>query len=75
MPCVPPTTRLAVGDGIFFHSLKVVAMIPFVPSVAALTVSTIYCFWQAYRRQLLHRQRTLRERVAFMLWTAANRES
>jgi hypothetical protein len=45
-----------------------------VPSVAALTVSTIYCLWQAYHQRLLQQQRTLRERVAYMLWEAAMRD-
>jgi hypothetical protein len=50
-------------------------MITFVPSVAALSVSTIYCLWNFYRLQQLQRQRVLSERVAFMLWTAANQEA
>jgi hypothetical protein len=45
-----------------------------VPSVAALTVSTIYCLWQAYHQRLLQQQTTLRSRVAFMLWVAATRD-
>jgi hypothetical protein len=39
-------------------------------------VSAIYCVWQAYRRQEESRKQRilrLRERIAFMLWTAADR--
>jgi hypothetical protein len=37
-----------------------------------LAVSTIYCIWMAYRRALAWREHILRNRVAFLLWTAAN---
>jgi hypothetical protein len=37
-----------------------------------LAVSATYCLWHAYRLVQLRRHQQLRERVAFMLWTAAN---
>ena len=42
------------------------------PLVPTLAVATIYCLW--VRAFLTHsrRQRALRERVAYMLWCAAN---
>jgi hypothetical protein len=54
---------------------KVEAMISLVPSVAALGVTAIYCLWQSYHAQQYLRTRTLRERVAYMLWTAARLEA
>ena len=50
-------------------------MISLVPSVAALGVTAIYCLWQSYHAQRYLRTRTLRERVAYMLWTAARLEA
>jgi len=41
-------------------------------NVAALAVASIFYTWRAYRLAQLHRHRTLRERVAFMLWVMAN---
>lgn len=38
---------------------------------AVLAVSSIYCIWHASLRHQLSRERVLRERVAFLLWTAA----
>jgi hypothetical protein len=40
-------------------------------SVAALAVSTIYCIWHQYLQIRVRRELTLRQRVAFMLWSAA----
>jgi hypothetical protein len=48
-------------------------MVNFVPSVAALTISTIYCFWHAWYAHRCQYERALRERVAYMLWRAAQR--
>jgi hypothetical protein len=45
-------------------------------SIGAAAVATIYVIYGAYRDYLftqLCRERTLRERVAYMLWTCANR--
>ena len=39
---------------------------------AVLAVSSIYCLWHASLRHQLRRERVLRERVAFLLWTVAN---
>jgi hypothetical protein len=44
-------------------------------SIGAAAVATIYVIYGAYRDYLLRQlqgQRTLRERVAFMLWVMAN---
>jgi len=38
---------------------------------APIAVATIYTLWYGYREVLISRQRTLRKRVAFMLWMAA----
>jgi hypothetical protein len=37
-----------------------------------LAVCLIYCIWHAYLRHRLRCERTLRNRVAWLLWTAAN---
>jgi hypothetical protein len=45
-------------------------------SIGAAAVATIYVIYGAYRDYLftqLCRERTLRERVAYMLWMCANR--
>ncbi len=47
-------------------------MNPLVTSMATLAVSTIFCLWRAYHDVQQRRQRVLRERVAYMLWMAAN---
>ena len=47
-------------------------MYPVVFSYPALAVSAIYCIWNAYLRFHMTTERTLRERVAFMLWVMAN---
>jgi hypothetical protein len=44
-------------------------MIP--TTLPTLAVSLIYCLWQAYYRARLLRERTLRERIAYMLWVSA----
>jgi hypothetical protein len=41
-------------------------------NVAALAVASIYYTWRAYTGELLTRQRTLRDRVAFLLWMVAS---
>ena len=51
-------------------------MNPILPSLSAVIVSVIYCLYQAHLRQhQQRRQRVLRERVAYLLWTAATRVS
>jgi hypothetical protein len=42
-------------------------------SLPTLAVSAIYCIWYAYQKEKLRRDRVLRERVAYMLWVAAER--
>jgi hypothetical protein len=44
------------------------------PIVATLILAAIYIVWKSYLRYYQRRrQRILRERVAYMLWTAAAR--
>ena len=50
-------------------------MMPFQPLLTAmptLAVAAMYCFWTFYLTYQKQRERRLRERVAFMLWTLAN---
>ncbi len=42
-------------------------------SVAAMAVTSIYYLWRAYAFAMFKRERTLRERVAYMLWAMAER--
>jgi hypothetical protein len=49
-------------------------MYPFWGNVAALAVAAIYYCWRGYHAlDLSRKQRTLRHRVAYMLWCAAQR--
>jgi hypothetical protein len=49
------------------------AMQPLLSTLPVMSVTTIFFAWNLYRHALAeHRQRRLRERVAFMLWTAAD---
>jgi hypothetical protein len=43
----------------------------FVCGVAALAVAGIFYTWRSYHDMMIHKQRTLRERVAYMLWVMA----
>jgi len=49
-------------------------MHPLVGSIATLAVSIIFYTWQLYSQIRVQKQRTLRERVAFMLWVMANED-
>jgi hypothetical protein len=40
--------------------------------VAALSVAWIFYIWRSYHDEVSLRQRTLRERVTYMLWCMAN---
>lgn len=40
-------------------------------NVAALAVATLFYYWRAYYGFVAFRERTLRQRVAYMLWMAA----
>jgi hypothetical protein len=42
-------------------------------NVAALAVAIVYCLYATHLRILQRRQRQVRERVAYMLWTMAER--
>ncbi|MFN4261804.1 MAG: hypothetical protein ACK4RK_21190 [Gemmataceae bacterium] len=42
-------------------------------NLGALAVAVIYYAYRDYMRAQLHRERVLRERVAYMLWVMANR--
>lgn len=44
-------------------------------SLAALAIANIYYWYRSYQEEEETRARTLRERVAYMLWVAANRIS
>ncbi len=39
---------------------------------AALAVAGIFYTWRSYHDMIAHKQRTLRERVTYMLWVMAN---
>jgi len=41
--------------------------------LAALMIAGIYYVWRDVLRRRLHDNKTLRERVTYMLWVAANR--
>lgn len=41
-------------------------------SMAALSVASLFYTWRTYHDRLILKQRTLRERVAYMLWVMAN---
>lgn len=47
-------------------------MQPLCSCYTALAVSAIYLVWRTYDASRARRHETLHERVAFMLWTAAN---
>ncbi len=40
--------------------------------MSALSVALLFYTWRGYHDKLIGRHRLLRERVAFMLWVAAN---
>jgi hypothetical protein len=42
--------------------------------IAALAIASIYYIWRTYREVKTHRDQILRERVALMLWKAADRD-
>jgi hypothetical protein len=42
-------------------------------NAAALAVTLLYAGWRSHQRSEQKRQRLLRERVAYMLWAAAER--
>jgi hypothetical protein len=42
-----------------------------VSSVSTFALSVIYCLYQGYLRDRQRRRRRLRERIAWMLWSAA----
>jgi hypothetical protein len=43
--------------------------------LCTLAVVGIYCIWRVYVQAQVRRQRTLRERVTYMLWVMANQVS
>ena len=47
-------------------------MNPMSSSVAAMAVASIFYVWKYYFQFQVQRDRILRERVAYMLWLAAN---
>ena len=42
-------------------------------NIAALSVACIFYVWRSYASEIASRERTLRERVTYMLWVMANR--
>jgi len=42
-------------------------------SIISLTVVCIYYMWRVYHFTQQQRERVLRERIAYLLWTMANR--
>jgi hypothetical protein len=46
-------------------------MQPFYSTVTALAVTSIYILWQRYTGTRVRRERTIQERVTYMLWTMA----
>jgi hypothetical protein len=43
-------------------------------SIALLAVTVIYLFWRSYLQATQRRQRTLRDRIAYLLWVTAGAE-
>lgn len=41
-------------------------------ATSALAVASLFYVWRAYHQQIEHRDKMLRERVAYMLWVMAN---
>jgi hypothetical protein len=50
-------------------------MNPIWTNVGALAVAVIYYVWRAYDQVHARRHRTLRERVAYMLWVMADQQA
>jgi len=46
-------------------------MQPFYSTFTALAVTSIYILWQRYCEARAHRERTVQERVTYMLWMMA----
>lgn len=44
---------------------------PLMSSVATLAISTIFVVWQNYHHCQVRRERVKRERVTYLLWSAA----
>jgi hypothetical protein len=40
-------------------------------NAAALAVATLFYYWRSYHGSVAQRERTVRERVAYMLWAMA----
>ena len=41
-------------------------------SIGILAVTVLYCFWRSYTEAARHRRQALRERIAYLLWVAAD---
>lgn len=48
-------------------------MNPLFGSIATLSISVIYLVWKMYRENRHHREKVVRQRVAYMLWVMAHR--
>jgi hypothetical protein len=49
-------------------------MLPFVPSLGAIAISALYCLWQRYCASQAAQKKTVRERVARLLWAVATHD-
>lgn len=49
-------------------------MLPFVPSLATIAISALYCLWKRYRQAEAENRSLLRERVARLLWAVAHHD-
>jgi hypothetical protein len=48
-------------------------MVNLIPAFASIAVTLLYCAYEQHRQRELERQRLIRQRVAQMLWAAAER--
>jgi len=49
-------------------------MLPLVPSFAAIFISALYCAWKRYHEPQTSAKKTVRERVARLLWAVATHD-
>jgi hypothetical protein len=49
-------------------------MLPFVPSLAAIFISALYCAWKRYQEAQVSSKKTMRQRVARLLWAVATHD-
>ena len=49
-------------------------MAPFIPSLATIAISALYCLWKRYRENMENEKKLMNERVARLLWAVANHD-